>query len=250
MIARSSKIIALASTALLFVALFATAHVRAQSSDAAFGAPVIAEDRTIYTFDPIDPMQVFPQGVKHLIGFVSVSGLPDNSEVTSEWFQDGTSQGKLDPIKTDSKTTQISSRWESDAGLDAGSWEVRFTYNGNVVAKAIAKVQAGAFVYPMRFGDDCTFYTAELFDEQKDFGAAQLNVAARIRYANLPQDSKLEIQWYLAGTDILESSDTFTGTGVTCFSISKDGGLKSGSYQIKVVLDSKVLRTQDFTVGS
>ncbi len=250
MFAKTRTIIVVVLAALLIATLFGATHTQAQSGDPTFGTPTISVDRTIYSFEPIDAMQVFPQGVQHLVGLVSVSGLPDGSSVDSQWYADGAAQGDKTSTKTDAKTDILSSRWTDPAGLAAGNWEIRFSYKGTVVAKATAKIKAGAFVYPIHFGDDCGYYSYDLVNQRTAFDAKPLNIAANIRYTNLPKDSKLEIQWFLEGTDIFETSDTFTGTSSTCAYINKTGGLSSGNYEIKIILNSQVLRSDQFTVGS
>src|SRR5260221_3877772 len=55
-------------------------------------------------------------------------------------------------------------------------------------------------IYPISFGDDCGYYSSELINPRTDFPSKTPNVAARLRYANLPKDSKLQIQWFLDDT--------------------------------------------------
>src|SRR5260221_11694979 len=87
-------------------------------------------------------------------------------------------------------------------------------------------------IYPISFGDDCGYYSSELINPRIDFPSKTPNVAARLRYANLPKDSKLQIQWFLDDTDILDTSYTFGDTGSYCTSLYIKPNLSDGPYQV------------------
>src|SRR5258708_32861520 len=94
----------------------------------------------------------------------------------------GKPQGKLGATNTDSKIVVLYNRWEDPNGMAAGNWEVRFMYKGNVVARATVKVQAGAVVFPISFGDDYGYYSSGTFYPRTAFSAKTPNVASRCRH--------------------------------------------------------------------
>src|SRR5258708_14750464 len=72
MFAKTRTIVVVVLAALLIALLFGATHTQAQSGDPTFGTPTISVDRTIYSFERIDSLQVFPPVVHHLWSLVDV----------------------------------------------------------------------------------------------------------------------------------------------------------------------------------
>src|SRR5258708_19713976 len=74
MFAKTRTIIVVVLAALLIATLFGATHTQAQSGDPTFGTPIMSVDRTIYSFEPIDAMHVFPHAAHHLLDLFPLCG--------------------------------------------------------------------------------------------------------------------------------------------------------------------------------
>lgn len=223
---------------------------QAKQIEPSYGPVTVALDYTDSTFIPIDALSVFPEGIQHLVALMPVKNIPAGSTVEAFWFRDKEPVGNPSIGLNNANAYLEFSVLELEKGFSEGNWEVDFHYNGQVVGAGTFKVQGGAFILPLTFGGDCQHYTGEMFNPGVTFPQQIKNISARIRYSNLPANSKIEVQWFQGDVPqpLTSSSSQRDGTGYYCNSLGNNDGIPMGVYKVKVLVNDIILQTGTISV--
>ena len=218
-----------------------------------FGDVTIATDYSEYTFEATGTLDKYPVGLKAIAALLSVQGLPDNSVINVEWFQDGKSRSNISKVDVDLSTTVVANTLRFDstsAGLTAGNWEADFTYKGQKVGTGKFVVTDIGVIYTFRFGTDVSHINYDLINPGTKFPSGTQNIVAVYRYYNLAKNTQGEAQWFHDGTADIKYPVTFDGTeGIASANISNSKGLPDGEWELKLVIDGNVIQSDKVTIG-
>lgn len=234
---------------LVYLLFVVVAPVLAQ--EPSFDEMTFALDHTVWTYDPIDTLTIFPAGIERLIVIIPFINLPPNSTVDMVWSRDG------EVIFTDTNSTLRGTarvafylNETDDSGLPAGSYTGELSYNGEIVARALTTLSDKPFVYPLETADDCTNFGNILLNPVDTFPSGTVVVVVRVRYANFGSDTPVTAIWNYGTDDPIAQELTFTGTDSQCIYLYDFAGLIDGDVRVEIVdANDFPLSEGTFTIG-
>ena len=124
-----------------------------------------------------------------------------------------------------------------DGGLEEGEWSIEVLYDGDVIADAEFEITDDEYIYPIRFGSNCSLGGASLVNEATEFEDIT-QLYAFVEYANF-DDEMVDVLWMWTIDDRdfeLTIELELDGNNWQCFSLHNDGEpMTEGEYSLIVI---------------
>ncbi len=225
-----------------------------------FGALVIAADVTA-DFKPIEAGTRFPEGVTRICALFPYAGMTPGTVWRDEWYVNG----KLQEHLTERKIWRGEANgveWvgvTAGAGLDVGQWEVRLYLGERLAQKAAFTIDKRAVGAPF-FG---TIHFAE--DQHADkpvrvhqpdelWARGTPQVYAFFDAGNMPPGIVWRREWYRDGqllADLVKEQtwDLAANESDYWVSLQDEGGLRVGTYLLKLYVAGALTQLGSFTIA-
>ncbi len=240
-------VVVLAAFALAASAGFAQA---APGQQPTFGSAVISGDVTSFGREPLEVLPVYPERVKGLVGLLEIQFLPADTKIQAQWYRDGQAATLAQTLDVKQSDTSAVITFVEPNGLDAGSYEVRFSYNGKVVGTASTRVAAITVYYPFEFGSDYTRISFRIVNPMTEFPRRAKYVATIFRFSGVPRGASAEAKWLKDGKDYNSIKFQFSSTsGTQALALRNTDGLPDGSYDLRLYVNGKEVQSGQFNIG-
>jgi len=203
---------------------------------------------------PVDAATRYPEGVTKVYAVFSHDGTIKGNQWRYERYHDGTLQSSLVGTGWDltgSGTTWLN-LWNADGIQPTGEWELRLYVMDRLVQKGaftIEKRQATApFFGAIRFAEDIKDdQPVNVHKPTENFKAGTKQIYAFFDAGNMSKGLGWKREWYrdgnlqtrLAGTGTWNSGQTEKDWWIK---ISSDEGLESGTYEVKLYVEDKLVQ--------
>ncbi|GAB5492523.1 MAG: hypothetical protein Phog2KO_27380 [Phototrophicaceae bacterium] len=218
----------------LIIAVFVLA-LPLQAQDVDINELTFARDITRIGLLPVQADDVFPDTLEVVYATIAGEGLEQGDEIDIVWIFDG---DELDTFTYENPNNdgdfRIWASWSDPDGLDDGDWAVEIVYDGDVIAEAEFEVTNDEYIFPIRFGSNCTYEDSRLLNEGVEFEEITY-LYAYVEYANF-DDETVTVIWQDENGEIPLEGDlevVFDGEGALCiFYQDSVEFIRSGSYSM------------------
>lgn len=214
-----------------------------------FGAVTISLDYTANGFKPIESGDIFPAGIEAVVATVCTTDMPAGKTIAIQWFVDGNPEGDLSEVTTAGNDC-LASPLINAGGLKAGTWEVRYTMDGAVMASRTFALAPTPGIYGLKFGDDVAVLERTIIGERAQFPAGTTFVGVVYRYVNIPENPKVVGQWLYNGqVDHEFAIDIPAGGGFSYLALANDSGIPTGLWELRISVNDQLIKTASLIVG-
>lgn len=210
------------------------------------------------SYKPVDTATHFPEGVTQVYSLISYQGPIKGTQWKYERYFNGklltenTTQGW--DIPGSGATWAV--LWNAD-GINAGDWEMRLYYQDQLVQKASFTVDA---IKPGSSYFDIIRFAEDMKDDQPinthrpvdNFKAGVKQVYAFFDAYNMSKTTKITREWYRNGELLITKSETWSGgqneKNWWAYYFNKDNPLETGTYELKLYVDDKLVQLGTFII--
>ncbi|MEQ8677289.1 MAG: hypothetical protein RLP44_27760 [Aggregatilineales bacterium] len=193
-----------------------------------------AQDITLLGLLPFQADTVFPNTLEIVYAVIYVDGLPEGDAFDIVWLFEGDELDSLtytnDRVNDDD--FRIYTYWAN--GLAVGEWTVEIIYNEEVITEANFEITDEAYIFPIRFGSNCTRDESILLNEGVSFEDITY-LFAYVEYANF-DDETVTVIWQDDDGAITTEGElefVFDGEGKRCISyLDSVEFIRSGNYSV------------------
>ena len=194
-------------------------------------------DRALFQNELMDAGFVtYPAGVRQLIASLPVRNIPEGALLEIRWFHDGEPETETEGFLytgADNLVTALSNA----SGLPAGIYTYQVRWDNLVFEQSVILVEE-PYIYPFRFGKDCTVYSSEVLGYPTErYFAADINIAMQVRFANFLPDTGIRWQVLRNGLPTeVQVERAYNGTGYFCYNyFNIEQGLGTALYEFLLI---------------
>lgn len=225
----------LATLALLLCAVFP-----AHAADVDIDELVIARDFRMLDYTPVHAGDTFPEGVTAVYAIVEGSNLDEGDELEFHWTFENDDADVWVFEQTNDDDFRVWTNWSNAQGFEEGDAKLEVIYEGDVIAETEFEFVDDEFVYPVRFGGNCSYDSGILYEEGDEFSEIYV-LYARIDHANF-SDEDVTIYWADNG-EVIEALSGYETTfdsetqDFLCLWVRNDDVIPDGDYSIMIYDD-------------
>jgi hypothetical protein len=233
------------------------------SGDASF-SPITFAMGVADNCDPIDALDTFPSGVTGIYYIFSGINMQDGQTYNIKWYINGKLQTEMshdvtwDASKVCSNGKYWRQIWYTSGGIETGNWEVKLSIDNQLA-------QSGQFTIEADTAPDfgpITFAGGQKNDKPVNpvdasdptFPADTIKVYAFWDAINVPKGTAYTREWYFNGKLQVSNDDTWdlppTDHDYSSFSYDDKLPLDPGTYELKLLIESKVVNIGSFIVSA
>jgi hypothetical protein len=210
-------------------------------------------------YKPVDAMSRFPEGIAKVYALIPYEGSLKGEQWRYERYLDGKLQDKLGGNGWDlsGPGTSWLNVWNSD-GLTPGEWELRLYIADKLVQKGTYTVEKKSPTAPsfgiIRFAEGIQDGKPVAPHQPTDnFKAGTTQIYAFFDATNLTKQMKWKSVWYRDEKQVEGTGETKTWTGNPAekdwwLRFYNDKGLASGTYELKLYIDDKLVQLGTFVI--